>query len=126
MMGAAQKKTGCPYCDGTLVHTSVVEGARGHMVADEAVQDMAAMFKMMADPTRLKLINALMLSEMCVCDLTELMGMSQSAVSHQLAALRKSRLIKSRRDGKQIYYSLDDEHISLLFNQCLIHVREEA
>lgn len=124
-MGAVQKKTGCPHCDGTLVHTSVVEGARGHLVADEAVQDMAAMFKMMADPTRLKLINALMLSEMCVCDLTELMGMSQSAVSHQLAALRKSRLIKSRRDGKQIYYSLDDEHISLLFNQCLIHVREE-
>lgn len=124
-MGAVQKKTGCPHCDGMLVHTSVVEGVRGHLVADEAVQDMAAMFKMMADPTRLKLINALMLSEMCVCDLTELMGMSQSAVSHQLAALRKSRLIKSRRDGKQIYYSLDDEHISLLFNQCLIHVREE-
>ncbi|MBQ3180646.1 MAG: winged helix-turn-helix transcriptional regulator [Firmicutes bacterium] len=120
-----QKKTGCAHCESTLVHTSVVEGVRGHLVDDAVVQEMAGMFKMMADPTRLKLINALMLSEMCVCDLTELMGMSQSAVSHQLAALRKSRLIKSRRDGKQIFYSLDDEHIGLLFNQCLIHSREE-
>ncbi len=119
-----QKKPACAHCESTLVHTSIVEGARGHLVDNATVQDMAAMFKMLADPTRLKIINALMLSEMCVCDLTELMGMSQSAVSHQLAALRKSRLIKSRRDGKQIFYSLDDEHISLLFNQCLIHVRE--
>lgn len=120
-----QKKTGCAHCESTLVHTSVVQGVRGHLVDDAVVQEMAGMFKMMGDPTRLKLINALMLSEMCVCDLTELMGMSQSAVSHQLAALRKSRLIKSRRDGKQIFYSLDDEHIGLLFNQCLIHSREE-
>lgn len=119
-----QKNTGCAHCESTLVHTSVVEGVKDYLVDDAAVQDMAGMFKMLADPTRLKIINALMLSEMCVCDLTELMGMSQSAVSHQLAALRKNRLIKFRRDGKQIFYSLDDEHISLLFNQCLIHARE--
>ena len=80
------------------------------LLSDEQIADMATMFKMMADPTRLRIINTLMVSELCVRDLAELMQMSQSAVSHQLAALRNSRLIKFRREGKQIFYSLDDEH----------------
>lgn len=94
------------------------------LLPDEEIMDMAMMFKMLADPTRLKIINALLVSEMCVQDLTAALEMNQSAVSHQLAALRNSRLIRYRREGKQVYYSLDDEHISLLFNQCLIHARE--
>ncbi len=101
-----------------------VQTVKSKLLADAEIMDMAVMFKMLADPTRLRIINALMLSEMCVQDLTAALEMTQSAVSHQLAALRNTRLIRYRREGKQIYYSLDDEHISLLFNQCLIHARE--
>lgn len=95
------------------------------LLPEEQIADMAAMFKMMADPTRLRIINTLLVSELCVRDMAELMQMSQSAVSHQLAALRNSRLIKFRREGKQIFYSLDDEHIGQLFNQCLEHAQEK-
>lgn len=102
-----------------------VQEVKSKLLADGEIQEMAVMFRMLADPTRLRIINALLISEMCVCDLAAALGMSQSAVSHQLAALRNSRLIRFRREGKQIYYSLNDEHISLLFNQCLIHAREE-
>lgn len=101
-----------------------VQAVRDRLLADDEIMDMTVMFKMLADPTRLKIINALMISEMCVQDLTAALEMTQSAVSHQLAALRNTRLIRYRREGKQVYYSLDDEHISLLFNQCLIHARE--
>lgn len=101
-----------------------VQMVHDRLLADDEIMDMTVMFKMLADPTRLKIINALMISEMCVQDLTAALDMTQSAVSHQLAALRNTRLISYRREGKQVYYSLDDEHIGLLFNQCLIHARE--
>ncbi len=101
-----------------------VDKVRRELLGEAEIGRMAVMFKMLSDPTRLKIINALMASELCVCDLAAVMGMSQSAVSHQLAALRTNRLIKSRREGKQIYYSLDDAHIGLLFDQCLTHARE--
>lgn len=95
------------------------------LLPDNEIAEMSSLFKMMSDPTRLKIINALLVQELCVRDLAELMQMSQSAISHQLAALRNSRLIKFRRDGKQIFYSLDDEHIGQLFNQCLEHAQEK-
>lgn len=95
------------------------------LLPDNEIAEMSSLFKMMSDPTRLKIINALLVQELCVRDLAELMRMSQSAISHQLAALRNSRLIKFRRDGKQIFYSLDDEHIGQLFNQCLEHAQEK-
>ena len=101
-----------------------VEQVRRQLLGEAEIGRMAVMFKMLSDPTRLKIINALMASELCVCDLAAVMGMSQSAVSHQLAALRTNRLIKARREGKQIYYSLDDDHIGLLFDQCLTHAQE--
>lgn len=101
-----------------------VEEVREQLLPDREIREMAVMFKMLADPTRLRIINALLISEMCVCDLAAALGMSQSAVSHQLAALRNTRLIRFRRDGKQVYYSLADEHISLLFDVCLRHARE--
>lgn len=101
-----------------------MESLRRLLLPETEIAEMAAMFKMMADPTRLRIINALLISELCVQDMAELVQMSQSAVSHQLAALRSSRLIKFRREGKQIFYSLDDEHIGQLFNQCLEHATE--
>ena len=96
-----------------------------NLLSEEQIADMATLFKMMSDPTRLRIINMLLISELCVHDLAELMQMSQSAISHQLAALRNSRLIKFRREGKQIFYSLDDEHIGQLFKQCLEHAKEK-
>lgn len=111
-------------CAGCNEQCCPVQLVHDGLLPDGEIMNMAMMFKMLADPTRLKIINALMVSEMCVQDLTAALEMTQSAVSHQLAALRNARLIRYRRDGKQLYYSLDDEHISLLFNQCLIHARE--
>ena len=112
-------------CQEECFHHWVVAGVKDNLVDHEDLQRMTVMFKAMSDPTRLRLINALILSELCVCDLTQVMEMTQPAVSHHLRALRQARLIKSRRQGKQVYYSMDDEHICLLFNQCLIHAREE-
>jgi len=96
-----------------------------NLLSEEQIADMATLFKMMSDPTRLRIINMLLISELCVHYLAEFMQMSQSAISHQLAALRNSRLIKFRREGKQIFYSLDDEHIGQLFKQCLEHAKEK-
>ncbi len=95
------------------------------LLPDNEIAEMSSLFKMMSDPTRLKIISALLVRELCVRDLAGLMQMSQSAISHQLAALRNSRLIKFRREGKQIFYSLDDDHIGQLFNQCLEHAKEK-
>lgn len=96
--------------------------AKENITNDTSICNMAEFFKVLNDPTRLKIINALMLSEMCVCDICAVLGMSQPAVSHHLKVLRQSKLIKYRRDGKITYYSLDDEHIKPIFNQCLDHV----
>lgn len=85
-------------------------------------QRLAETFKTLGDPTRIKIIHALSQTELCVCDLAELLDMSQSATSHQLRVLRTNRLVKYRKEGRTVYYSLDDDHILLLFNQGLIHV----
>ncbi|NLU08169.1 MAG: winged helix-turn-helix transcriptional regulator [Clostridiales bacterium] len=96
-----------------------------NIVDDVSISDMAEFFKVLNDPTRLKIIAALMLSEMCVCDICAVLGMSQPAVSHHLRVLKQSKLVKYRRDGKVVYYSLDDKHIKPIFNQCLAHVNEK-
>jgi ArsR family transcriptional regulator len=85
---------------------------------------LAEFFKVFGDSTRLKILYALSMSEMCVCDLAALLSMSQSAISHQLKVLRQTRLIKYRKDGKVVYYSLDDDHIRRVFEQGLAHVNE--
>ncbi len=120
---AAGKKDNA-LCNATIVHEDILEKVKGEMTADDTIYDMAALFKVMGDPTRLKIINALLLSEMCVCDLAALLNMSDPAISHHLKTLRQTRLVKYRRDGKSAYYSLNDEHIQMLFDQCLSHVKE--
>ncbi len=112
-------------CQSTAIHGDVVQEVNSKLTADEALLEMADLFKAMSDPTRLKIINALLIHEMCVCDLTAVLNLTQPAVSHHLKALRQARLVKYRREGKAAYYSLDDEHIQLLFNQCRTHVAEE-
>ena len=111
-------------CSSTIIHEDILEKVKQEMTDDETLFDMAAEFKVLSDPTRLKIINALMLSEMCVCDISALLNMSQPAISHHLKSLRQTHLIKYRRDGKIAYYSLENEHIKLLFSQCLTHVTE--
>ena len=92
--------------------------------ADE-YQKLSNMFKLFSDETRLKIICSLLKEELCVCDLCELLGLNQSQVSHQLQLLRNSKLVKFRREGKQIFYSLDDEHVELIIQMALEHILEE-
>ncbi|HEX2924370.1 MAG TPA: metalloregulator ArsR/SmtB family transcription factor [Chloroflexota bacterium] len=94
------------------------------MISDRTAEGLAQTFDVLGDPTRVKLISALMTGELCVCDLATLLGLSQSAISHQLRLLRNMRLVKYRRDGRIVHYSLDDQHIRDLFLQGLQHVAE--
>ena len=111
-------------CTCNIIHNDLVTITKEQMAAEEMIYEMSDVFKMMGDPTRLRIINALLLSELCVCDLSELLSMSQPAVSHHLKALRQTRLVKYRREGKSAFYSLDDNHINSLFSLCLVHVSE--
>jgi DNA-binding transcriptional ArsR family regulator len=111
-------------CDCTVIHEEVVVEVRGQMPQDEVLMDLADMFKVFSDTTRVKILSALQLSELCVCDIASLLGMTKSAISHQLRILRQARLVKYRRDGKVIFYSLDDAHIEGIFAQGLSHVCE--
>jgi ArsR family transcriptional regulator len=120
-----KEKWMAPVCEATVLHADVLQRVRHGLTDEEVLRWVAGLFKVLGDPSRLKIVNALLLSEMCVCDLASLLGMSQSAVSHQLQILRQSDLVKWRRDGKVIYYSLDDEHVNNLFYQGLVHVNEK-
>ncbi len=112
-------------CQSTAIHEDVVKEVRAKLATDDDLLAMADLFKAMNDPTRLKIINALMHHEMCVCDLTALLNLTQPAVSHHLKALRQARLVRFRRAGKAAYYSLADDHVQLLFAQCHNHVQED-
>ncbi len=94
------------------------------MPQEEKLYDLAELFKVFGDTTRVKIISALFEAEMCVCDIAELLSMTQSAISHQLRVLRQARLVKHRKEGKVVFYSLDDEHIKTIFNQGLEHILE--
>jgi DNA-binding transcriptional ArsR family regulator len=111
-------------CDCTIIHEEVVEKVRKNMPEEETLLDLADLFKMFGDSTRVKILCALLNAEMCVCDIAVLLGMTKSAISHQLRALRQTKLVKCRRDGKVIYYSLADEHVKDIFDQGLLHVCE--
>ena len=119
-----RKKTDIQFCGYTIIHEDVVRRVKDRMLEEKTVISLAEFFKVFGDPTRLNILYALSVSEMCVCDLAALLSMSQSAISHQLKILRQSRLIKYRKDGKVVYYSLDDEHIHQVFEQGLAHVNE--
>lgn len=111
-------------CEVTTVHQDSVDRARQKMPEEEKLYDLAELFKVFGDSTRIKIIWALFEAEMCVCDIASLLVMSQSAISHQLRVLKQARLVKPRRDGKNMYYSLDDEHIAEIFHQGMKHINE--
>lgn len=112
-------------CDCDIIHEEVVANAQKSMLEDNVYYDLAEFFKVFSDLTRIKILNALMLSEMCVCDIGALLKMNHSAVSHQLRVLKQTRLVKYRKEGKIVFYSLDDNHIKDIFEQGLIHVNEK-
>ena len=111
-------------CQVRVVHLDQVNQARKEAVSDFELGRLALTYKVLGDPNRLKIVMALRKVEMCVCDLAAFTGLSESAVSHQLRRLKDLALVKSRRDGQVIYYTLDDIHVSELLNIGLAHVRE--
>lgn len=111
-------------CRVRVVHLDRVEKARKEIIAERELGQLALTFKVLGDPNRLKTVMALRSSEMCVCDLAAFTGLSESAVSHQLRRLKDLALVKIRRDGQVIYYALDDEHVSVLLEVGLEHIRE--
>ena len=112
-------------CDLVQIDLARVRKLRAELVAPEAVQGLAETFSALGDPTRVRILDALSHGELCVCDLAAVLGVSQSAVSHQLRLLRNIRLVRPRRDGRIVFYSLDDQHIMAVFKQTLQHVEEE-
>lgn len=112
-------------CDCNTIHEDVVRRVAKLMPEDEILYEVAELFKAFADTTRTRIIMALFEAEMCVCDIAALLGMTQSAVSHQLRVLKQARLVRFRKVGKVVYYSLDDVHVKEIFGQALGHVRHE-
>jgi DNA-binding transcriptional ArsR family regulator len=112
-------------CSCNVIHEDVVTNVKRNMPEEEVLYDLAELFKVFGDSTRIKILYALFQSEMCVCDLAALLGMTQSAISHQLRVLKQSKLVKNRKDGKVVYYSLDDDHVKHIFDQGLIHIKEK-
>lgn len=111
--------------DTTPTSTSIIHKLREAMPDINDIVDLADFFKVMGDSTRLQILMALLARELCVSDLSYMLNMSQSAISHQLKALRNAKLIKSRRDGRMIYYSLDDDHIKCILDDSMEHIQEK-
>ena len=111
-----------PLCEIDLIHPEQVRQAQAGLLDSASARTLAETFEALADPNRLRLISALFGQELCVCDLAAVLGMSQSAVSHQLRYLRALRLVRSRKDGRVVYYNLDDDHIRDLFQRGLEHI----
>lgn len=112
-------------CECNVIHEDVVQQVKEQMPAEEPIYEVADLFKVFGDSTRARIICALSIAELCVCDLSALLDMSQSAVSHQLRTLKQARIVKNRRSGKVVYYSLDDAHIKDLFRVAFDHVMED-
>ena len=111
-------------CDCNVIHEEIVNMVKAKMPMEENLYDLAELFKVFGDSTRIKILWALDEAEMCVCDIAVLLNMTQSAISHQLRVLKQARLVKNRKDGKIVFYSLEDEHIKQIFDQGLIHINE--
>lgn len=121
-MKAAEKRF--ERCDCNVIHEDTIKKVSVAMPPEKDLYDLAELFKVFGDNTRIKILCALSEAEMCVCDIAFMLNMTQSSISHQLRVLKQARLIRYRRDGKVVYYSLDDEHVKQIFDQGLIHLNE--
>ena len=122
-MSETQPPTKTLRCEESFIHEDQVLAAQEHLIGGLTATRLASTFQALSDPTRVRLISALTNAELCVCDLAAVLGMSQSAVSHQLRSLRDLRLVKSRRLGREIFYTLDDDHIRALYELGLKHIQ---
>jgi len=105
-------------------HPDILERVGRAMPDEDTLYDLTELFRIFGDSTRVRILYVLFESEMCVCDIAALLGITQSAVSHQLRALKNARLVKARRDGKTVFYALADDHVKTIIDQGLEHVRE--
>lgn len=113
-------------CDCEIIHKDIVESVKNNVSDKRTLLDMVVFYKAFADETRLKIINLLDVHEMCVCDIAVILNMTKSAISHQLSYLKKLNIIKSRKEGKIVFYSLADEHVKKLFEICEEHIKESC
>ena len=111
-------------CECNILHQEKVDEVKKNMLSEDILIDISELFKVLGDSTRMKIICSLMEGELCVCDITNITNSTQSAISHQLRILKQAKLVKSRRDGKIIYYSLDDNNVEKLFKLGCEHVEE--
>ena len=109
-------------CSENVIHEGAVAEVREKMHSGEALDTVAGFFKVLGDGTRMRMISALAVRELCVCDLAAVLGMTKSAASHQLGTLRAARLVKCRREGKSVFYSIDDDHVYKMLEGGLEHV----
>ncbi|MDF2926478.1 MAG: transcriptional regulator, ArsR family [Paenibacillaceae bacterium] len=112
-------------CDCNSIHEDIVLDVRERLPDDDNLIDLADLFKVFGDSTRVRILSALLLAEMCVCDIAVLLGMTKSSISHQLRVLKQAKLVKYRKLGKVVYYSLADDHVRTIFDQGLLHITEE-
>ena len=113
-----------PCCQEDIVHEDVIAAVRAQLPPEELLYDLAELFKIFGDSTRVKILYALLQNELCVCDIAKLINVSQSAVSHQLRVLKASKLVKFRREGKIVFYSLADDHVMRILSQGMEHIEE--
>ena len=113
-------------CQENLVHGDIVQSVAARLPEDSFLCDIAEFFKVFGDTTRIKILCALFESELCVCDLASLLSMTQSAISHQLRMLKAMRLVKYRREGKSVFYTLADDHVRTIFDQGCKHIAEKG
>jgi len=111
-------------CTHHEIHKELVEKVTNHMPDENELYDLAELFKVFGDSTRIRILSVLLEEEMCVCDIAEVLCMNQSAISHQLKILKQAKLINNRREGKQVYYSLADAHVSTILAMGLEHIEE--
>lgn len=113
------------FCDCDVIHADVVEEVKKRMPNEGNLYDLSDFFKVLGDSTRVKIIWALDEKEMCVCDIAVLLNMTKSAISHQLKSLKQADLVKFRREGKVVYYSLKDDHVKDIFEKGMEHIKEK-
>ena len=124
LLAETQRENEVDCCEEHVVHMDAVVLARSSMHGEEITSAASDFFKAFSDKTRLRILTALVTGELCVCDIAALLGMSQSAISHQLRFLKQARLVKSRKSGKTVYYALCDDHIQTILAQGIAHVQE--
>ena len=111
-------------CEEYEVHKDLISKIMNRLPEENELYDLAELFKVFGDSTRIRILSVLFGEELCVCDLAEVLGMNQSAISHQLRILKNAKLVKNRREGKQIFYSLADDHVSTIIAMGLEHIEE--